>query len=131
MPSLEGSEVKWPNWLGLVVDDLEAQRRFYRDTIGLTELGSGDGWVQFDLGFPNLFELLQRSDQPQYDRRRFQPGFAVDDIRSARARLLERGVEPVTEIEGEADSQGNWCYFRDPEGNIFELSQRLGDVWKR
>jgi catechol-2,3-dioxygenase len=130
MPSLEGSEVKWPNWLGLVVDDLEAQRRFYRDTIGLTELGSGDGWVQFDLGFPNLFELLQRSDEPQYDRGRFQPGFAVDDIRSARERLLEQGVESVTEIEGEADSQGNWCYFRDPEGNIFELSQRLGDAWK-
>ena len=130
MSPLEGSKVKWPNWLGLVVDDLEAQRRFYRDTIGLTELGSGDGWVQFDLGFPNLFELLQRSDEPQYDRRRFQPGFAVDDIRAARERLLERGVEPVTEIEGEADSQGNWCYFRDPEGNTFELSQRLGEDWK-
>ena len=112
------SELKWPNWLGLVVDDLEAQRRFYRDTIGLTELGSGEGWVQFDLGFPNLFE------------RRFQPGFAVDDIRAARERLLERGAEPVTEIEGEADSQGNWSYFRDPEGNIFELSQRLGEEWK-
>jgi catechol-2,3-dioxygenase len=131
MSPLEGSKVKWPNWLGLVVDDLEAQRRFYRDTIGLAELGSGDGWVQFDLGFPNLFELLQRSNSPQYDRRRFQPGFAVDDIRSARERLLEQGVESVTEIEGEADSQGNWCYFRDPEGNIFELSQRLGDAWKR
>jgi catechol-2,3-dioxygenase len=130
MSPLEGSEVKWPNWLGLVVDDLEAQRRFYRDTIGLTELGSGDGWVQFDLGFPNLFELVQRSDEPQYDRRRFQPGFAVDHIRSARERLLEQGVESVTEIEGEADSQGNWCYFRDPEGNIFELSQRLGEEWK-
>lgn len=122
--------IKWPNWLGLVVDDLESQRRFYRDTLGLKELGSGDGWVQFDLGFPNLFELLQRSDEPQYDRRRFQPGFAVDDIRSARERLIERGVEPVTDIEGEPDSQGNWCYFRDPEGNVFELSQRLGDDWK-
>ena len=64
------SQLKWPNWLGVVVQDLEKQRRFYRDTLGLIEIG----WVHFDMGFPNIFELLQRTDgEPEYDTVRFQP----------------------------------------------------------
>jgi predicted enzyme related to lactoylglutathione lyase len=116
---------RWPNWLGVVVDDLEGQRAFYGQVLGLAESDAGEDWVQFDMGGPNLFELLRRSDQPQYHRSRFQPGFAVGDIHSARARLVEHGAEAITEIEGGPASGAYWCYFRDPEGNVFELSQRL------
>ena len=123
------ADLSWPNWIGVVVEDLEAQRRFYRDALGLTELGAGDGWVHFDLGFPNILELLQRSEEPQYDEPRYQVGFATDDIHAARDMLVGRGVQQVTEIEGGEDAQGYWCYFRDAEGNIFELSQRLGSAW--
>jgi predicted enzyme related to lactoylglutathione lyase len=122
-------ELRWPNWIGVVVDDLDRQRRFYGEALGLRELEAGEGWVQFDMGFPNMLELLQRSHEPQYDRPRFQAGFAVDDIEMARQALVDRGVEPITEIEGGPQVQGYWCYFRDPEGNVFELSQRLGDRW--
>src|SRR6266511_1830174 len=115
----------WPNWLGIVVDDLEAQRRFYSEMLGLEEVDAGEDWVQFDMGEGNLFEILLRNDQPQYDRRRFQPGFAVQDVEAARARLLERGVEAISPVEGGPASGGAWCYFRDPEGNVFEVSQRL------
>jgi catechol 2,3-dioxygenase-like lactoylglutathione lyase family enzyme len=89
-------DLQWPNWIGVVAENLEAQRRFYRDVLGLTELESGDGWVQFDMGWPNLFELVQRSDHPQYDRVRYQTGFAVEEIRAARQRLIARGVEALT-----------------------------------
>jgi catechol 2,3-dioxygenase-like lactoylglutathione lyase family enzyme len=124
------SELKWPNWLGVVVEDLEAQRRFYRDALGLKEIGAGDGWVLFDMGFPNIFELLQRIDgEPEYDTVRFQPGWAVDDIEATRAALIESEVEALTEIDGGPESNGYWCYFRDAEGNVFEISQRLGDTW--
>lgn len=116
---------RWPNWLGVVVEDLEGQRGFYRNVLGLAESDAGEDWVQFDMGGPNLFELLRRSDQPQNDRLRFQPGFAVGDIHTARARAIEHGAEAITEIEGGSGSGGYWCYFRDPEGNVFELSQRL------
>ena len=80
---------RWPNWLGVVDDDLE---------------------------------LLRKSDQPQYDLLRFQPGFAVGDTHAARARLIELGAEAITAIEGGPGSGGFWCYFRDPEGNVFEIS---------
>jgi hypothetical protein len=32
-----------------------------------------------------------------------------------------RNVLGIAEVDG----AGYWCYFRDPEGNVFELSQRL------
>ena len=122
---------RWPNWLGVVVDDLDAQRRFYGEILGLEEVDAGDDWVQFDMGGLNLFELLRRSDEPQYDRRRFQPGFAVEDVHAARGRLIERGAEPITPIEGGPAAGGYWCYFRDPEGNVFEVSQRLTTTDRR
>jgi hypothetical protein len=53
----------------------------------------------------------------------------VEDINSTRDELIARGVEAVTEIEGGPDSGGYWCYFRDLEGNVFEISQRVGEGW--
>jgi catechol 2,3-dioxygenase-like lactoylglutathione lyase family enzyme len=126
---MDAFELKWPNWIGVVAGDLEAQRRFYRDVLGLRELDAGDGWVQFDMGWPNMLEVIQRTDDPQYDQVRFQTGFAVDDIHAARQVMIERGATPLTEIEGDAASGGFWCYFADPEGNVFEISQRTGDPW--
>ena len=122
-------ELGWPNWLGVVAQDLEVQRRFYREVLGLRELDVGEGWIQFDLGWPNLLEVLTRTQEPAYDQPRFQPGFAVDDIRAARAELIRRGAEPISELEGGPSSGGLWCYFRDAERNVFELSQRLGKGW--
>jgi predicted enzyme related to lactoylglutathione lyase len=124
-----GSELRWPNWVGIVVEDIQAQRAFYREVLGFKELLVGDGWVQFDMGFPNVLELLERSAEPQYDRPRYQVGYAVEDIRSAREELVARGATPISEIEGEPESNGYWTYFRDPEGNVFEISQRLGSEW--
>lgn len=127
---MAASALTWPNWIGLVTEDLERQRAFYRDVLRLPELDAGDNWMQFDMGFPNVLELIRRSDEPQYNRRRFQPGFAVADLQAARNDLISRGAVPITEIEGGPESQGYWCYFRDPEGNVFEISQRLGGHWE-
>jgi predicted enzyme related to lactoylglutathione lyase len=115
---------EWPSWLGLVVDDLEAQRRFYGELLGLEEADADEDWVQFEMGESNVFELLRRTEQAQYDRRRFQPGFSVEDIHAARQRLIDRGATPITEIEMASDGGSSWCYFRDPEGNVFEVTQR-------
>jgi predicted enzyme related to lactoylglutathione lyase len=120
-------ELKWPNWIGVVVEDLEAQRLFYRDVMGFKELEAGLDWVQFDLGWPNLFELVRRSHEPQYDRVRYQIGYSVEDIHTARENLIARGVTAITEIEGGPESGGYWSYLRDPEGNVFEISKRVGE----
>jgi predicted enzyme related to lactoylglutathione lyase len=112
----------WPTWIGVVAEDLEGQRRFWGHLLGFPESGAGPGYVEFDLGGGRSFEVLAVTDQPEYDRPRFQVGFAVDDIAAARRELIRRGVEPITEIiEGDESS---WAYFRDPEGNVFEITER-------
>jgi catechol-2,3-dioxygenase len=115
----------WPVWIGVVTENLEVQRRFYRDALGLRELEAADDWVQFDLGSRRLLELLAKSDLPQYSERRCQLGFAVEDIRATVGELLAREVKQMTEIEGGPESGQYWCYFQDPEGNVFEVAQQL------
>jgi catechol 2,3-dioxygenase-like lactoylglutathione lyase family enzyme len=114
----------WPTWIGVVVRDLEGQRRFWGDLLGVPEAASGPDFVHWDLGQGRSFELIERSQAPEYDRPRFQVGFAVEDIGAARDELIRRGVEPVTDIV--RSDQSSWAYFRDPEGNVFEITQRSG-----
>ena len=117
-------ELGWPTWIGVVVEDIEEQRRFYRDTLGFRETAASEGWVHLEVPGGGLFELIRRDPSPQYESTRYQVGFTVADIRAARDELVRRGVTPLSEIEGdEAGSANLWCYFRDPEGNVFEVTQ--------
>ena len=113
----------WPCWIGVVAEDLAAQRRFYRDVLGLTELSARPDWIHFDMGEGKLFELVRRDDEPQYDRQRYQVAYAVEAIQATRDQLLARGVQPISAIEGTAQAGGRWCYFRDPEGNVFAIKE--------
>ncbi len=117
--------LRWPRWIGVVCEDLQGQRAFYRDVLRLREIEASDDYVMFDVE-GRLVELLARSEEPQYDRRRVSVGFEVDDIHAAREELIGRGVEPVTGVEGGPESTQYWAYFRDAEGNLFELVQRAG-----
>ena len=116
----------WPDWLGLVVDDLDEARRFYAGLLGREAAATGDDWIQFDMGDGRIFELLRRDDgRAQYERARFQPGFPVGDMTAARDRLVGLGAEQVSDVEGGPEHGGLWCYFRDPQGHVFELTQPI------
>lgn len=124
--------VGWPNWIGVVAENLERQRVFYGDVLGFREIGAGDGWVWFDLGWPMLLEVLQlEPGKPQYEARRYQAGFSTGHILDTIELLRRRGVEAVTQPEGGPGSGGMWAYYRDIEGNLFEVSQRFGPPWPR
>ncbi len=114
--------LRWPTWIGVVVDDLEGQAAFY-ESIGLRRTETGRDWIEFDVD-GRTFEVLGRSGLPQYDARRFQVGFDVEDIEASRASLVEAGAEQISEIETATDGRSRWCYFRDPEGNVFEITER-------
>jgi predicted enzyme related to lactoylglutathione lyase len=116
-------KLRFPTWIGVVCDDFERQRAFYREVLGLRETEAGEDWAEYDMGAGVTFELIRRSQDPEYDGRRYQVGFAVDDISAAREELLARGVEAVTDVVEGTDGSP-WAYFRDPEGNVFEIKQR-------
>ena len=116
----------WPDWLGLVVDDLDVARRFYAGLLSLEPTATGHDWVQFDMGDGRIFELLRRDEgRAEYERPRFQPGFPVDDMAAARDRLVGLGAEQISDVEGGPEHGGLWCYFRDPQGHVFELTQPI------
>jgi catechol 2,3-dioxygenase-like lactoylglutathione lyase family enzyme len=118
-------ELRFPRWIGVVCEDFDRQRAFYREVLGLREAVGDQDWVQYDLGPGVTFELLRRSpDDPEYDAPRYQVGFVVDDVRTAREELLARDVEAVTDVKEASDGSAWWAYFRDPEGNVFEITQR-------
>jgi catechol 2,3-dioxygenase-like lactoylglutathione lyase family enzyme len=116
----------WPTWIGVVVDDLEGQRRFWGRLLGVPEDHSGPDFVDFELGEGRSFELIKRSDSPEYDGLRFQVGFEVEDIEVAHRELVRLGVKPIGGIV-EDDAGAPWAYFRDPEGNVFEIKQQLDE----
>jgi catechol 2,3-dioxygenase-like lactoylglutathione lyase family enzyme len=57
-------ELRWPTWIGVVAEDLEQQRRFYRDKLGFREIESSESWAQFEIPGGGLFELIQQDPSP-------------------------------------------------------------------
>jgi predicted enzyme related to lactoylglutathione lyase len=115
----ERGVLAWPTWIGVIVEDLEGQRSFWGDLLGVAQDHSGPDFVDFELGGWRSFEVIRRSDDPQYNGLRFQVGFEVDDIEAAREELIRRGVESISDIF--PDEVSPWAYFRDPEGNVFAV----------
>src|SRR4051794_39908521 len=115
---------------GFAVDDIDAARQFYSETLGIR--------VE-DAGGPGLLTLqLAGGERPTliYPKPDFEPAtytilnFPVDDIEAAVAALKERGV--AFEIyEGMTDEQGIMrqggpliAWFRDPAGNILSVLEQ-------
>jgi predicted enzyme related to lactoylglutathione lyase len=121
-----GLKPGWPSWIGVVARDLEALRAFYQDVLGMRETDHGPDYVQFEMDPGNVFEVIARDPGvAEYREPGYSVAFMVEDIRAAARELEARGVERLSEIEGGPRSGQYWCYFRDPEGNRFEIAQRV------
>ena len=112
---------------GFSVDDLDAAKRFYGDTLGV-EVSENDAGLTLHVG----------GDQPVFVYRKddHEPAtftilnFQVDDVEGTVAGLAERGVEferyEGTEIE--TDEQGIFrgggpliAWFKDAAGNVLSV----------
>jgi catechol 2,3-dioxygenase-like lactoylglutathione lyase family enzyme len=122
-----------PDYVVLLVDDLERALRFYTEVLGL-KLGhrSGD-YVQFATGRTRL-ALYTRSamtktlsmslEPPAVNAPEFELGFKVADIDAAFAELVARGALPVAVPTDRFWGQRTG-YVRDPDGHLIELAQDL------
>ena len=108
-------------WAGVRSSDLKSATHFFADTLGLTLIHEGRALSQFELPSGQLFELF--SSENRYYRLHSCPvlAFQVENVREARKELESRGVELVTEIDGD-DSEA-WTYFRGPDGYLYEIWQ--------
>lgn len=122
---MNDGELGWPIWIGVVTEGLEATRDFYRDTLGLAELESGPERAKLDGGSGRMIEVVQATSDPESGAPGYQLGFEVDDVEAVRRRLVDAGVDALTEVQGGERSGSYWCYFRDPDGNVFQVTQEI------
>lgn len=104
----------------LFVDDLEAARRFYRDTLGLSELWTwNDLACGYDVG-PTLLVEMTDGQHPEEVGRFAGLSLEVEDIAAAHQRLLAAGVE-FTHPPTKQPWGGTLAHFKDPSGNVLTL----------
>jgi catechol 2,3-dioxygenase-like lactoylglutathione lyase family enzyme len=112
----------------LLVDDVGAAFRFYRDALGLT-VSFGDessGYASFDTGTGSIAIFARAGQEDVVELRAAGDStltvLEVDDVDEAVERLREHVVrEPVDQPEW----GGRVAYLRDPSGNLLELFQVL------
>jgi catechol 2,3-dioxygenase-like lactoylglutathione lyase family enzyme len=138
------------NHVGISVSDIERTIAFYRDMFGMEQscevfpFGGSDfsavmrlkgargrmcmisgGDVSLELfEFANPVPRSKSADYPVADHGYSHFAFAVEDIESVYARLIAAGVTihcPVTTFAGGMKA----IYARDPDGNVFELLERV------
>jgi catechol 2,3-dioxygenase len=110
----------------LTVGDLEGQRDFYRDAIGLTPLEPENGVVRLGANGDSqpIVELVGDPDAPPRPRGTsglFHLAILVP-TRADLARALQRVAEAGWRLTGASDHLGSEAlYLSDPEGNGIEL----------
>jgi catechol 2,3-dioxygenase-like lactoylglutathione lyase family enzyme len=109
----------------LIVSDLQRSLRFYRETLGLSEVDSNGSSAVLASGDARV--VLRRSaDMPPVDRRVVHLNLEVPDVYEAYERLKAEGVEfvhrPRVVPQGE---QLDLCTatFRDPDGHAISLTR--------
>ena len=117
----------------LLSRDLDASRRFYRDTLGLEILREDEGdRIVFRCGGGT--QLVVTLSTVGTSDTQTQMAWRVPDIRAAIADLRARGVriedyrepDPVT-IDGVADMGHSWAaWFVDPSRNVLAVVQPKG-----
>jgi catechol 2,3-dioxygenase-like lactoylglutathione lyase family enzyme len=119
---------------GFAVDDIEAAKRFYGETLGL-----GVTVLSEEFGVTSI-QLAGGRDTLVYAKPDFVPAtytilnFEVDDVDAAVDELSAKGVE-LERYEGfEQDEKGiargpgpSIAWFKDPAGNILSVLQQPTD----
>ena len=104
----------------LFVDDLDAARAFYRDTLGLTELWNwNDVALGYDVGVTLIIERTD-GDHPEEVGRFAGLSLDVADIDTEYKRLTSAGVE-FTHPPTKQPWGGTLAHFKDPSGNVLTL----------
>jgi len=115
--------VERTDFIAVPVTDVERSTAFYRDTLGLEQIGHG-AWPEFQLGENVSLYLLDPTNIGQEFRGPHTASIAlrVPDVEVARAELEAKGVV----FTGETFDTGvcHMAHFTDPDGNVLMLHRR-------
>lgn len=119
----------------LLVDDMAACVRFYRDILGLKLLtgGEADGYSAFWLRDDVELALFSRAAMAEALGGTPAPlggdvvllNFMVDDVEAVAARLAEQGVALAGPVTDRPDWGLRTIHLRDPQGVLVEIAQGL------
>jgi catechol 2,3-dioxygenase-like lactoylglutathione lyase family enzyme len=106
------------------VTDLERSRRFYGETLDLTQVPGQGSWPEFQLGENVSLYLFDPTNVGrEYQGPHTSPiALRVADVEGARRALEAKGVE----FTGETFDSGvcHMAFFHDPDGNELMLHRR-------
>ena len=115
--------VERSDFVSIPVTDLERSTSFFRDTLGLEQVGHG-GWPEFQLGENVSLYLLDPTNigQEFLGPHTAPIALRVPDVEEARKALEARGVA----FAGETFDTGvcHMALFTDPDGNDLMLHHR-------
>lgn len=112
----------------LLVNDFDKSMRFYRDILGL-KVNSQDGkFADFKLEGTSLAIFEKEAAVAMFPKEHMGSGggvvlaFQVDDVNKACGELKAKGVD-VFEGPKTTEWGQTVAYFKDPDGNIWEVSK--------
>jgi catechol 2,3-dioxygenase-like lactoylglutathione lyase family enzyme len=115
----------------IAVKNLEVAKKFYRDTLGLTQVGSeGSELIIFRSG--NSMINVYRSKYAGTNQATALTWVVGDDVESVVKALKAKGISfehyemPDITREGDVHIGGNMkvAWFKDPDGNILNIVSR-------
>lgn len=114
---------------GFAVDDLDAARAFYADTLGLDVTRLDSGFLQLNLASGGTVLVYGK---PHHEPASFTIlNFPVDDVDAAVDDLNAKGVQTAIYDDMPTDSKGimrgngpTIAWFRDPAGNVLAVHER-------
>ncbi len=117
-------QVERTDFVSVPVTDLERSTAWYRDTLGLEQVGGGGTWPEFQLGENVSLYLM---DPTNIGREFAGPHTAhlalrVPDVAETRSELEAKGIE----FDGDIFDTGvcHMAFFHDPDGNALMLHRR-------
>lgn len=119
-------------WIGFLVHDYEATRKFLAEDLGLELEWHDEGRDIAVFAFPSgqRLEIYGPSNRTRDEIFRLFNGpvigIQVRDIVAARAELEAKGSEFVTDVKGTKDGSVSWVYFWGPDGQFYSLVEKSG-----
>lgn len=116
-----------PDYVILVVEDLDAGVTFWTETMGLSLDHRSGPYAQFSTG-TTRFGLFERQAMEDtlggLSGERFEVGFKVSDCDGAYDEIIAGGAQALVPPTDRAWGQRT-AYVRDPDGHLIELAQDL------